>query len=101
MIMEGVCEISFLECIYPVCVCVCVCVYVCVQACVCVCMNVCISNGTHAVNGHASVSGTEDPHDEGNSACVCVCVCVCVCAWQFNPVAGWLAMASYECIHLL
>ena len=33
-----------------------------------------ISNGTHAVNGRASVSGPEDPHEEGSSVCVCVCI---------------------------
>ena len=38
-----------------------------------------ISNGTHAVNGRASVSGQEDPHEEGNSVCVRVYVYGCVC----------------------
>ena len=36
-----------------------------------------ISNGTHAVNGHASVSGPEDLHEEVY-ACVCMCMDVSV-----------------------
>ena len=37
--MGGACEISFLECIYPVCVCMRVCMYVCACACVYMCVN--------------------------------------------------------------